>query len=194
MASQQWQMQALNALRTLWITLPLRGITDEQGTLDAYGFALEPFSIEAIQNTINALRRGEVEGASTQWCPRPPELASYVRAEQKRLDALNRRPAIAYTPVDKPYVDWRIIHITKALDERRAFVAHIELGSRNSKARAGYTFYWSLGPPNCLIGSLYGPIGSASSDSEVWGQNWACLPESIKQQFPTPEFVRGEAA
>lgn len=91
----------MEALNTLWITLPLKNVTDERATLEAYGFALEPFSIEAIQNTINALRRGEIEGASTVWCPRPPELASYVRAEQKRLDAVNRPPAMAYRPVDR---------------------------------------------------------------------------------------------
>jgi len=94
-------MQVLNALRTLWITLPLKGVTDEQGTLDAYGFALEPFSIEAIQNTVNSLRRGEIEDASKQWCPRPPELAAFVRTEQKRLDALNRKPAVSYVPMDR---------------------------------------------------------------------------------------------
>lgn len=102
-------MQALSALRTLWITLPLRGVTDEQGTLDAYGFALEPFSIEAIGNTVNMLRRGEIKEASKEWCPKPPQLAEYVRSEQARLDAANRPKAIPYQPPPRDY----LVHVVK---------------------------------------------------------------------------------
>lgn len=94
----------MSALRTLWITLPLRAVTDEQGTLDAYGFALEPFSIEAIGNTVNMLRRGEIKEASKEWCPKPPQLAEYVRSEQARLDAINRPKAIPYQPPPRDYL------------------------------------------------------------------------------------------
>jgi hypothetical protein len=146
-------MQVLNALRTLWITLPLRGVTDEQGTLDAYGFALEPFSIEAIQNTINSLRRGEIEDASKQWCPRPPELASFVRAEQKRLEAIHSRPAVSYAPVDVPFKDWRVIHRQRANDlqaagfglfRKEVTIDIFSLGCRRRAWPAGSIWFWCI--------------------------------------------------
>ncbi|WP_454686859.1 hypothetical protein [Agrobacterium leguminum] len=109
MATQQWTMQVIEALNTLWITLPLRGVTDERGTLESYGFALEGNSVEAIRNTVNMLRRGEIADASKEWCPKAPKLAEYVRAEQSRLDAVNRPKMVSYQPVSRPWKDWNII-------------------------------------------------------------------------------------
>lgn len=72
----------------LWRTLPLRGVTDERGTMEDYCEALREFSNQAIWNVVFALRDGTVKDASDEWSPRAPRLARWVREEQNRLDAI----------------------------------------------------------------------------------------------------------
>lgn len=154
-------MQVIEALNTLWITLPLRGVTDERGTLEGYGFALEGFSVEAIRNTVNMLRRGEIEEASKEWCPKAPKLAEYVRAEQSRIDALNRPRAVSYQPVSRPWKDWNIIQRerTRELQEQGFVLLDQNVAhdvacarTRQKKYPVGSIWFWCIqevwGPRN----------------------------------------------
>lgn len=86
--NQEWTVETMRALTVLWRTLPLRGVTDERGTMEDYCEALREFSNAAIWNVVFALRDGTIEGASDEWSPRAPKLARWVREEQSRLDNL----------------------------------------------------------------------------------------------------------
>lgn len=161
----------------LWTTLPLRGVSDERETMEAYGFALEPFSVEAIRNTVDYLRRGEIEDASKQWCPRPPELAVFVRSEQKRLDALNRRPSISHQPVETGgYKDWRIIHRQKTkeleqngyrLVQESVSIDTFNLLGRRKKWQIGATWFWSLQEVWAPVGAAFPSTGTLRQEAEA---------------------------
>lgn len=110
MNAKVFRPQVIEALTTLWRALPLRGVSDEAGVMDDYCYALSDCSSQAVWNTVNNLRSGKIEEASKDFCPKAPKLAEYVRFEQRRLDAINRPPAISYSPVNVPFKDWRIIH------------------------------------------------------------------------------------
>lgn len=96
-------------LLLLWRTLPLRGVTDQEGTLADYQFALSDCSAQAVENTVNALRAGLIEDASKDFCPKAPKLAEYARAEQRRLEAINRPRMVSHRPVEHEFKDWRVI-------------------------------------------------------------------------------------
>lgn len=103
--SQAWTLQTIEALSTLWRTLPLQGVTDERGTMEDYCFALRNYSSDAIWNVVNALREGSVKDASTKWSPRAPELSRWVKEEQARLDAvaeLEARKSVRKLTEDEP--------------------------------------------------------------------------------------------
>lgn len=104
-----YRPQVIEALQTLWRALPLRGVSDERGTLEDYCFALSDFSADAVRNTVDNLRKGSIEDASRDFCPKAPRLADYVRSEQARLDALSRPKAFLPSPVAHDFKDWRII-------------------------------------------------------------------------------------
>ncbi len=154
-------MQVIEALNLLWITLPLRGVTDERGTLESYGFALEGNSVEAINNTVNMLRRGEIADASKEWCPKAPKLAEYVRDEQRRIDALNRPKYIPQQPISRPWKDWNVIQRerTKELQEQGFVCLATDIGHdvassrmRQKRYPVGSIWFWCIqeiwGPSN----------------------------------------------
>lgn len=133
--------------------MPLRNITDQEGTLEDYCFALSDFSSEAVWNSVNNLRAGKIDEASKDFCPKAPKLAEYVRAEQRRLDAVNRPPAISYSIVKVPFKDWRIIHRQKAdaLEEQdwvlypeKLSLEEMKIAARRGRLRIGATWFWSL--------------------------------------------------
>jgi len=88
----------IKALQKLWVSLPVRAPNDgaedptqrQRDILESYCFALSEFSDEAIWATVDKLRAGKIEEASKNFCPKAPELASYVRAEQTRILASRR--------------------------------------------------------------------------------------------------------
>jgi hypothetical protein len=96
----------IDCLKSLWVALPLKAPATDDGfdaerqrdILDAYCYALRSYSDEAVRNTVDALREGRIKDASKRFCPTSPELATYVRDEQSRLDAINRPAAIEHKP------------------------------------------------------------------------------------------------
>jgi hypothetical protein len=153
----------IEALKALWVALPVRASNDgeigdprerQMQILDTYCFALSEFSSEAIWNTVNSLRSGKIEEASKNFCPKAPELAVYVRNEQKRLDAINSPKAIPHFQEPKPFKDWRVIQQLKVEERAKTegFVLlddDISLEQFNTNVRrrkypAGTTFYWAI--------------------------------------------------
>lgn len=48
--------------------------------LDGYALAVKDMPAWAIKSAVEQFVRGEVEGQSLTWCPRPPELRRVVRS------------------------------------------------------------------------------------------------------------------
>jgi hypothetical protein len=140
-------------LQILWRTLRLRGVTDQTGTLEDYIFALNDCSVEALQTTVNNLRAGRIEEASKEFSPSAPKLAEYVRAEQRRLDAINRPKAISFQPISRPWKDWKLIHRHIADDlAAKGFVKVAEntpldtavTFARRKTWRPGTRWFWAI--------------------------------------------------
>lgn len=93
-----YQPEVIRALQKLWVSLPVRAPNDgesdpgqrQRDILEAYCEALSDCSSEAIWATVNKLRAGKIEEASKNFCPKAPELACYVRAEQLKMSASRR--------------------------------------------------------------------------------------------------------
>lgn len=211
MNASAFRPSTIEALKALWVALPVRASNDgESGDprerqmqiLDTYCFALSEFSSDAIMNTVNNLRAGRIDEASKSFCPKAPELAVFVRNEQRRLDAINRPKMISLMPQAQPWKDWRIAHLVDVFRERRRWIEFVskekcETQSRQKKYPAGSTFKWSLGPmprtteefrtikpyPGIDQGSAYGPENSASNESEIWGENSKVLPQDVIERF-----------
>ncbi len=163
MNASAFRLATIEALKALWVALPVRASNDgESGDprerqmqiLDTYCFALSEFSSEAIWNTVNNLRCGKIEEASKNFCPKAPELAVYVRDEQKRLEVLKAPKAIVQAREPVPFKDWRVIQQKKVEERARAegFILwddDISLEQFNTNARrkkypAKTTFYWAI--------------------------------------------------
>lgn len=209
MTAAAFRPSTIESLKALWVALPLRASNDgdvgdprerQMQILDTYCFALSEFSSEAIMNTVNNLRAGKIDEASKNFCPKAPELAVFVRAEQKRIDAVKRPKAISYQPIDRPWVDYREVFINKAFADRRKFIEHASLDDwkyRTDRSRypAGYTWYWPLGPVNTMLGSVYGPTGSARTDADVWGTNRSHIPAMVQitsRSLDAPQYEERE--
>lgn len=152
----------IKALQALWVALPVRASNDgdeedprkrQMQILDAYCFALSEFTSDAVWNTVNALRAGKIEDASKNFCPKAPELASYVRSEQKRLDILKSPRAISYVPVAHEFKDWRVIQRVEtdrlAGEGFRCLATELGHDEFVTKARrkafpAGSVWFWAL--------------------------------------------------
>lgn len=118
MNAQSFRPSTIEALKSLWVALPVRASNDgadgdprerQMAILTLYSDVLSEFSETAIWNTVNNLRAGKIEEASKSFCPKAPELAVLVRSEQARLDASNRPKMVSHQPVSRPWKDWNII-------------------------------------------------------------------------------------
>jgi hypothetical protein len=170
-------------IRPMFTSLPLPRGVDADELLRGYLVALEGLLPSALKSVVVHLVRGTWH-EEVKFCPRPPELANMVRFEQRRVEAINR-PRLP-PPQTQPHEwkDWRQKHIDTAFADRRAFIEHVSLAQFNQRARqrkypAGTVFFYSLGPVDTEIGSAYGPVGSASSDADIWGDNYEILPDAI---------------
>jgi hypothetical protein len=137
----------------LWTALPIRGVTDPKEVLDVYLTAVQDCSPMAVRSTVEALTAGRIEEANAKFCPSTAELGRFARAEQRRLDALNRPPAISYSVVKVPFKDWRIIHRQAADALKELYwvkypkeIEHEEfrLLARRGRIRPGSTWFWSI--------------------------------------------------
>lgn len=139
-------------LHILWRTLPFRGGTDLEGTLSDFQFALQDVSVRAVENIVAALRAGLIEDASRDFCPKAPKLADYARAEQRRLDAVNRPKSVGYQPAAHAFKDWRIVHRECAAElAEKGFVCipNVSIedwvsGGKRRRWKAGTTWFWSI--------------------------------------------------
>lgn len=90
--------ETIRSLQKLWVALPVKapndGVSDpgerQRAILEAYCEALEDCSAEAIAQTVRLLIAGKIDKASKSFCPKPPELATFVRAEQRKISAARR--------------------------------------------------------------------------------------------------------
>lgn len=131
----------------------MQGNTDQEATLASYLFALQEFSVEAIKNTIGKLCLGQLADAHKRYSPAAPELATYVREEQNRLDAINRPKSVSYQPVSRPWKDWKIIQRATARElEAKGFVC-VATGithdmacarARQKRDPAGSVWFWCI--------------------------------------------------
>lgn len=136
-------------------------MSDERGTLEDYCFALSDFSNDAVWNTVNNLRRGVIEEASKDFCPKAPKLAEFVRSEQARLDAVGRLPTLPAPAITKEFKRWDIIQRREANELAgsgfRLLAEKIGLDEMNIRAKRrefpeGTIWFWCLqeawGPPS----------------------------------------------
>jgi hypothetical protein len=84
MSNIQPSMPASNAeiaesLKYLFAALPLPRGTDSEKAIFGYIAALSGLSLVAIENGIGKVLRGECEGISRDFCPKPPALAAICR-------------------------------------------------------------------------------------------------------------------
>lgn len=164
--SAHFRSPVIDSLKALWVALPIKAPASDDddpserqmAILDAYCYALRSYSPEAISNTIDYLREGKIKGASLRFCPTSPELATYVRDEQSRLDAINRPKGVTYAPAERPWRDWRAIHRERTRD--LAGIGFRLLAERVDHASAVAMASRRLFP----IGSIW-----FWSISEVWG-------------------------
>lgn len=170
----------------LWRALPVRGGTDPEGVLEDYQFALQDCSALAVENTVNALRAGKIEEASKDFCPKAPKLAEYARAEQRRLDAINRPPAVEHKPARSP--EWigpeRLRQMERDSLSRRGFLLFAENISQDS-------FAMSCGRRKWPVGSTWKWLLQ-----EVWAPSVAAEPPAYRRKIATdmPDDERQEAA
>jgi hypothetical protein len=162
MMSAHFRPPVIDALKALWVALPIKAPASEDddprerqmAILDAYCYALRSYSPEAIANTVDYLREGKIKGASLRFCPTSPELATYVRDEQSRLDAVNRPKSVTYAPVGKPWiVDWRVVHRQRTeelaatgfhlIAEQVDHPSFVSMATRR-QIPAKSTWFWSL--------------------------------------------------
>lgn len=170
-------------IRPMFTSLPLPRGVDADELLRGYLVALEGLLPSSLKSVVLHLVRGTWH-EEVKFCPRPPELANMVRFEQRRVEAINRPRLPPPEAVPHHWKDWRQSHIDTAFTDRRKFLEHTSLAQFQQRARqrqypTGSMFFWSLGPADTEIGSVYGPAGSASGDGDVWGDNWDCLPTLI---------------
>lgn len=139
-------------LHILWRTLPFRAGTDLEGTLSDFQFALQDVSVRAVENVVAALRSGLIDDASRDFCPKAPKLADYARAEQRRLDAVNRPKAVGYQPVGHQFKNWQEIHRHRAEElAASGFVCipnisidEMVAGSKRRRWKPGTQWFWSI--------------------------------------------------
>ncbi len=167
----------------MFTSLPLPRGVDADELLRGYLVALEGLLPSALKSVVVHLVRGTWH-EEVKFCPRPPELANMVRFEQRRVESINRPRLPPPQAQPHEWKDWRQKHIDSAFADRRAFIEHVSLAQFNQRARqrkypAGTMFFYSLGPVDTEIGSAYGPVGSALSDADIWGDNYKILPDSI---------------
>lgn len=158
----------IECLQALWVSLPVKAPMDakdndayerQAAILDAYCYALRSVSPEAIRNVVDALRDGRIKDASKRFCPTAPELATYARDEQARLDAINRPRTITYQAESRPFRDMRIVQRQAIADERRAIIEQVSVEEARVRVKqgrypVGSRFYWA-------IETMAGPPGSA---------------------------------
>lgn len=107
----------------------------------------------AVRSTVEALTAGRIEEANAKFCPTTAELGRFARAEQRRLDAVNRPPAIGYSIIKVPFKDWRIIHRQK-VDDLKAqgwtlaaenlSLDDMVLGSKRRRWITGTIWFWAI--------------------------------------------------
>lgn len=68
-------------LNRIFRALPLRGGDEPAKMLEVYFDALDGYPVWALEQAVTRFIRGGVEKQSTQFCPRPPELARVVQSE-----------------------------------------------------------------------------------------------------------------
>jgi hypothetical protein len=117
MSKEEREERVISLLRSLWITLRLEGNTDKEATLASFLFALHPFSVDAIKNTIAKLCLGQIDEAHKRFSPSAPELATYVREEQTRLNRLNQPTPAKRLPKSGGWIDPRIAKREQLEDE-----------------------------------------------------------------------------
>lgn len=162
MNAQSFRPSTIEALKSLWVALPVRASNDgadgdprerQMAILKLYCDVLSEFSETAIWNTVNNLRAGKIEEASKSFCPKAPELAVLVRSEQARIDAVNRPKMISHQPVSRPWKDWNIIQRerTRELAEQGFYLIDKDVPhdvacarTRQKKYPAGSIWFWCL--------------------------------------------------
>jgi hypothetical protein len=94
--------EIIRSLQKLWVALPVRapndGVSDpgerQRAILETYCEALEDCSAEAVAATVKLLIAGKIDDASKSFCPKPPELATYVREQHRKINAERRARAL----------------------------------------------------------------------------------------------------
>lgn len=137
----------MGVLRPLFVSLPTPKDTDQESLIAGYFVALEGMELEALQSVVMKVVKGLWDD-KVVFCPRPPELATMVRKEQRRLEEA-RQPKIIHSSVRVDFKDWRIIHRDKAEELRKKGYTLTaegqEVKSRYSGVPAGSVFFWSTG-------------------------------------------------
>lgn len=105
-------------IRPMFTSLPLPKGVDADDLLGGYLVALEGLYPSTLRGVVVQLVKGTWRD-EVKFCPRPPELANMVRAEQRRIDAINRPRLPAPAVVQKPYIEISIKHRIRADELQR---------------------------------------------------------------------------
>lgn len=116
--TEHWHPDTIRSLQKLWVALPVKapndGVSDpkqrQKDIMDAYCEALSDCSNEAVAQTVRLLIAGKIDEASKSFCPKPPELATFVRAEQRKINAARREKML---PAPEPASEFSEEHCVK---------------------------------------------------------------------------------
>lgn len=150
-------MDITTALTKLFAALPPRKGNPAELT-DSYKLALQGCTSAGLAQTVLQYIQGDVDGMATSFAPTPPELSRAVRSIDRQLEAVNRPPALEYTPLPFLTVEMRrdAERQRMAAEGRKLICSADSHGAAQEMAKRGKV------PPGSvysgLLGEFYSPI------------------------------------
>jgi len=109
-------------LEPLFTSLPFPKDVSPENLLSVYRVALEGLSLDALKSVVMKVVKG-IWPDPVKFCPRPPELASMVRSEERRLREMST-PRISHEPLPKASA---LAAAEKKNAHRRVIARNVEL-------------------------------------------------------------------
>lgn len=175
----------------MFTSLPMPKGVDADDLLGGYLVALEGMPPATLKSVVIQLIKG-IWREDVKFCPRPPELANMVRAEQRRIDAQNRPRLPGPAIVERAFNDIKITHRLRADELAKAGYVLIAEGvdhdgfSKLAKSRgipAGSRHLFATS-------EIWAPQAVAHlADTRAIETRKAAAGKSVIEADPTPEQI-----